>query len=209
MEIKKNYIIVISSLLVTLLFTILLALPSPPPKEAQLKYLPKVVGKWQGEDQPIRDRIYSMLFDSDLLFRIYKNPQGESISFFVVASSTNLEAFHPPELCFGGVDAQFLKREIVQLTHQDKEFKITKLYIKHKDEEKLIIYWFKVGNKTTHHYYRHRVDMIIDRILLRRNIYGKVLITTPIKNGDIEAAFELVQGFIKEILPHLNKHFTG
>lgn len=107
MSSKKNYTIVISLLSVALLFIIILSLPSPPIKNTKLKNFPKIIGKWEGNNQPIEERIYQILHESDLLLRTYVDAKGDIISLFIVASSTNPEAFHPPEICLEGGELQY------------------------------------------------------------------------------------------------------
>lgn len=206
---KKNYTIVISLLSSALLFIILLSLPSPPVKETKLNDFPKIIGNWVGEDRPIEEKVYEILSESDLLLRVYKNAEGKKVSLFIVASSTNLEAFHPPEICFQGTDAQFLKKEIVEIQPQDKKIKITKLYIKQSNQEELVIYWFRVGNKTIPTYYLHQLNMVIDQILLKKSISSMILLTAPIENKNIDSAFELEKSFIKEIAPLLDKYCSA
>ncbi|MEW6095670.1 MAG: exosortase C-terminal domain/associated protein EpsI [bacterium] len=208
MKIKDNYTIVIVLLSITLLFIILLSLPSSPIKETKLKDFPKVIGQWQGEDQPIEEKVYKMLSKSDLLLKGYQNPKGDMILLFIVASSINPEAFHPPEVCFEGGGAQFLKKETPEIQVGKEKIKVNKLYIKRKDIEHLTLYWFRVGKRSTHNYYMQQVNMFFDQIMRKGSISALIRVVTIVKDGKTNEAFELEKSFIKEITPLLDKYLT-
>ncbi len=211
MENKKNWTIVISLLSVSLVFIILLSLPSVPTKDIGLENFPEIIGDWQGEDQSIDQRAYEMLPKSDLLLRLYKNSKGEVMSLFIVASSSNPEAFHPAELCLGGAGAQFLKKEVKEIQFGKErlaplKIQVNKLYIKEKDREDLTLYWFRVGKKTTHSYYIHQLNMIFDQVMRKRSVSAMIRVITTVENGKVDEAFELEKGFIEEISPLLDKY---
>ncbi|MFH1563732.1 MAG: exosortase C-terminal domain/associated protein EpsI [Nitrospirota bacterium] len=203
---NKNYTIVISLLSFALLIIILLSLPSPSAKDIGLEDFPEMVGQWQGENQPIDQKIYEMLPESDLLLRVYKNIKGDVISLFIVASSSNPEAFHPPELCLGGAGAQFLKKDTKNISFGKERIKVNKLYIKEKNREDLTLYWFRVGVKTTHSFYTHQLNMIFDQIMRKRSISAMIRVITTVKDGKVNEAFELEKGFIEEISPMIDKY---
>jgi len=208
MEGKKRYTIVIFLLSVALVFIIFLSLPSPPIKETKLKYFPKIIGQWKGKDQPIEERVYKMLSESNLLLRSYKNTQGDTISLFIVASSTNPEAFHPPDICLKGAGGQFLKKDISEIQVDTGKIKVNKLYIKQKDIETLTIYWFRVGKKNTYSYYIQQLNMVFDHIMRKNSVSGMIRVVTLVENGKVNEAFEFEKNFIKGIYPLLDKYLT-
>ncbi|MDI6736505.1 MAG: EpsI family protein [bacterium] len=206
MESKKNWTIVISLLSVSLVFIILLSLPSSSTKDIGLGNFPEIIGDWQGENQNIDQRAYEMLPKSDLLLRVYKNTKEEVISLFIVASSSNPEAFHPPELCLGGAGAQFLKKKAEEIQFGKEKIQVNKLYIKERDREDLTLYWFRVGKKTTHSYYIHQLNMIFDQVMRKRSVSAMIRVVTAVENGKVDEAFEREKGFIEEISPLFDKY---
>ncbi len=208
MEFKKNYTIVIFLLSVALLFIIILSLPSPSIKETKLKDFPKIIGQWQGDDQPVEKKVYNMLPKSELLLRRYQNTKGDEILLFIIASSANPEAFHPAEICFSGAGAQSFKKDISEIQIGKGKIKVTKLYIKQKDIEDITLYWFRVGKRTTYSYYIHQLNIIFDQIMRKDSISAMIRVVTIVENGTIDEAFELEKDFIKEIAPLLDKYLT-
>lgn len=206
MENKKNWTVTISLLSFALLIIILLSLPNTSTKDIRLGDFPEIIGDWQGDDQPIDQRAYEMLSKSDLLLRVYKNTKGKGVSLYIVASSSNPEAFHPPEICFGGAGAQFLKKDTPQIQTGKGKIKVNKLYIKGKDSEDLTLYWFRVGKKGTPSYYSHQWYMIFDKILRRGSISAMIRVVSMVEDGKVDEAFELEKGFIEEISPLLDKY---
>jgi len=207
MGMKKNYTIVISLLSIALLFIILFSLPTPV-KKNKLKDFPRIIGEWQGDDQPIEKRIYEMLSESDLLLREYKNSKGTSILLFIVASSTNPEVFHPPEVCFKGSGAQFLKRDFPEIQIGKEKIRVNKLYIKEKEIETLALYWFRVGKKNTPNYYLQQLNMAFDQIMRRDSISAMIRVAKIVENEKIDETFELEKNFIQEIYSLLDKYLS-
>ncbi|MEW6608386.1 MAG: exosortase C-terminal domain/associated protein EpsI [bacterium] len=206
METKKNYTIVIVLLSVALLIIIFLSLPSPPIRETNLKHFPKIIGEWKGEDYPIEERVYKMLRKSDLLLRAYTNTKGDTVLLFIVASSVNPEAFHPPEICLTGGGTQFLKKEIVQIQINQGKIGCNKLYIKEKDAELLTIYWFRVGKRNTHSYYIQQLNIVFDQIRRKDSVAAMIRISSLVEKGKIDNIVTLEENFIKEISPLLDKY---
>lgn len=167
-----------------------------------------IIGEWQGNDEPIEKRVYEMLPESDLLSRSYQNRKGETILLFIVASSTNPEAFHPPEICFEGAGAQFLTKDTPEISIGKEKFKINKVYIKRKGIEDLALYWFRVGRENTHNYYIHQLNMVFHQMMRKDSISAMIRTSAIVENGKIDKTYELEENFIKEIYPLLDKYLT-
>lgn len=205
---KKRYATVISLLSISLALIILISLPSKSIKKTMLSHLPTIIGKWQGKDIPLDKQVYEMLFDSDLLFRIYRNNKVDNISLFIVVSKSNFEAFHPPELCLEGSGGQLMEKDIIEIQSNNGRIKINKLYIKQQDKEILALYWYKAGKRDISNFYVQYLDTIFDKILRRKTTAGMIRVIVEIKDGKTDKAFEIGKSFLQDLVPILDKYLT-
>lgn len=206
---NKTCLITIALLSLTLLGLIYLWQPrSIPPAEIKLENIPLRLGKWEGSEIPVSERVYQTLETEDMLMREYTNGGGEKVVLAIVYSGVNRGTFHPPEICYLGGGRELLNKglerlEIAKPGGISYVMQVNKLLMEDGAGKEIAWYWFTGGNRVTSNYYRQQYYFIWDEI--RRNGSGGALIriSTRVIGNDLKGADGRGKDFIRQIAPIL------
>ena len=171
--------------------------------ETQMANFPKVIGQWQGIDAVLPERDYAILETKNLIMREYKGPGGDVIYLYIIYSSDNRKALHPPEICYTGAGATIIEKSVIPVTATIKANKFT---IENKDSRQLVVYWFRSANFNTYSYLRQQLKMVIARMRGRRTSGAMVRVSTVVKDNNSAAAFRLIKRFCAQIEPLLSQY---
>ena len=96
---------------------------SPPLLAKKLADFPKMAGNWKGVDVPLEERVEEVLGATDLLSRIYVDPQERSnlglfVAFF--ASQRKGGAIHSPQNCLPGAGWSVVRGDIIPISRSEE-----------------------------------------------------------------------------------------
>ena len=177
--------------------------------EKNLIDIPFVINDWKSEDIPMSERTYEILETKDVLFREYSKGVGHSVYLCIVYSKDNRKVSHPPEVCYEGGGSIVLSKSIEQIPLLEGGFfKANKLIVQRGNEQEVVIYWYKAGNKDTISYYKQQWYIILNRIWKRNSSSSGALVrfSSPMLNNNEQETIILMKKFIAEVIPFLNEY---
>jgi EpsI family protein len=200
------------------------------PKEIKLEpaaitaQLPNTVGHWVGKDEPISEGERGILGpDTQFARKLYVNGAGDEIFASIVFSGPDMNtSIHRPERCLPAQGWTVADTRTVVLPTDKGAVRATRLHnirnVHANNAQSVTVnslnyYWF-VGHSdvTESHFQRTYID-IRDRVLHGRNqqwayVTIAATVTDNIKVAGRNAAEtdELIQDFIRELVPQLQAH---
>ncbi len=173
-------------------------------QEAQMSNFPKKFGDWKGEDLELRESDYAILETKNLIMRDYKNSKGEKVNLYIIYSSDNRKALHPPEICYTGGGAGTILEK--GLTAINANFKANKFVIENKNSSQLVVYWFKSGDLSTYSYIRQQLKTVKDRLMQKKASGAMIRISAAIDPKNPNKAINLIKSFSENIIPLINRY---
>ena len=173
-------------------------------QEAQMADFPRKIGDWEGQDLLLTERDYEILETRNLIMREYKNTvTREAVNLYIIYSSDNRKALHPPEICYTGGGATILEKGVIALS---PDFKVNKFTIENKNYSQLVAYWFKSGNLSTYNYIRQQLKTVKDRLMQKKTSGAMIRISTIIDPSSPNKALDLIKSFSESIIPLINRY---
>jgi len=174
-------------------------------RETQMSNFPKRIGDWEGEDLELRENDYAILETKNLIMRNYKNlARRDTVNLYIIYSSDNRKALHPPEICYtGGGAGTILEKGITAL---NANFKANKFIIENKNLSQLVVYWFKSGELSTYSYVRQQLKTVKDRLMQKKTSGAMIRISTTIDPSNPNKAMNLIKSFSESIIPVINQY---
>jgi EpsI family protein len=181
-----------------------------PPKfdaslEAQMSNFPMKFGDWVGENVPLRESDYAILETRNLIMRNYKNlTRGDEVNLYIIYSSDNRKALHPPEICYtGGGAGTILEKKVEAL---NSGFKVNKFIIENKNLSQVVVYWFKSGQLSTYSYIKQQLKTMADRLLQKKTSGAMIRISTVVDPQNPGKGLNLIKSFAEEIVPLIERY---
>ena len=176
-----------------------------PSQEAQMSNFPMKIGDWKGEEITLRESDYAILETRNLIMRDYKNTtRGETVNLYIIYSSDNRRALHPPEICYtGGGAGTILEKNVVSL---NSGFKVNKFIIENKNFSQMVVYWFKSGELSTYSYILQQLKTIRDRLMRKKASGAMIRISAAVDPKNPEKSLNLLRSFAQDIAPEIEKY---
>jgi len=117
--------------------------------------LPELIGEWRKtEDQGEgRESDFLILKTKSIVFGSYENPAGNEVDLLVVASDTDRQAFHPPEICMIGTGNEVLERweQPIGFDSAADERLKANAFVRGTSgrPETLVVYWYMADDRST------------------------------------------------------------
>ena len=174
-------------------------------RETQISNFPLKAGNWEGSDLELRESDYAILETRNLIMRNYKNQlSADTVNLYIIYSSDNRKALHPPEICYtGGGAGTILEKGLITL---GSDFKVNKFVIENKNLSQLVVYWFKSGNLSTYSYIRQQLKTVKDRLMQKKASGAMIRISTTIDPKNPDKALDILKSFSESILPLINTY---
>jgi EpsI family protein len=202
---KNLTFILAAALLITVAVVVNIPHKFDPSQEAQMSNFPKRIGDWEGEEIELRESDYAILETRNLIMRNYKNlTRGETVNLYIIYSSDNRRALHPPEICYtGGGAGTILDKGVINLA---SGFKVNKFLIENKNASQLVVYWFKSGELSTYNYILQQLKTVKDRLMQKKTSGAMIRISTPVDPKNPEKGLNLLKSFAQDILPEIEQY---
>ncbi len=202
---NKTFFIVLAILIIVSIVGLSSYLPArfEAAAEAKVSAFPKTIGDWQSTNIQLSKNDYAILETTNLIMREYKNPKGEIVYLYIVYSGDNRNVVHPPEICYTGGGATIIEKSVLPLNNS---LKVNKFVIEEKDSLQLVVYWFKSGDLQTYNYFKQQLKVVIDRTLRKKTSGALIRLSTDIKDGNENAALQLIKSFVAQTTPLVEKY---
>ena len=206
---KTRYIIVLALLLLTSGYVLFDSYSSSQSLLAEVEKIPFSLGDWSGKKIVIDREIFDILGTNSVIMREYRNPQGKIAWLSIVYYPDNRVGFHHPESCYGGMGYTIIGERVETLEIKGERpctIEARVLHYRRDDNEKLIIYFFEVGDFITPSYLKLRKKMMLNQIKFKRHSGAMVRFSTPILDGNIDEAFTTLKEFMSQLVPILPQY---
>ena len=179
--------------------------------------IPETIGRWKfvsssGLVVPPEDQLSRALY-SQLLTRVYADPQGRSVMLLIAQSGTQtgILQIHRPEICYsaGGYALSGIRRHVLRLP----EGELASVFLSATSEAKTeqILYWTRIGRHLPLSWVQQREAVAVDN--LHGIIPDAVLVRVSTIDSDASAAIATIDRFVEEMFaavsPPIRRFFIG
>ncbi len=198
--------------IVTVLFTRLyLHTEDEVPVRDKLTNFPLSIGKWEGSEIGLGPDIVEAAGVDDYIMRNYAfrdrdDPYWINLYVGYYQSQRKGKTYHSPQNCLPGSGWQVMTFERVPILVDDNmRVVVNRALIQKGLEKQLVIYWYQDRGRIIANEYLAKFYLIYDAIKRRRTDGALVRILTPVRDSDVEEAFEHEKVFIRLIFPYLKR----
>lgn len=169
--------------------------------------LPESVGEWKKTetDQLQREEVFSILKTRSVALDTYRSPSGNEVAVLVVASDTDRQAFHPPEICMIGAGNEVLGKwkESVVVNSRDARDLHVNAFIRGTGgrPDTLVFYWYMAGERSTGGRTLQQLTLLLNGARKIPMIGAMVRVTVPLATMTREEAVESAKEFVSRLVP--------
>ncbi len=175
---------------------------------AAINQIPLRLGKWQGKDIPLEERIYELLETRSIIHRAYTSPNGGNIFLSIVYYSETSVDFHAPEACLGGKGIRINKSRKTLALKTDAgniNLNLNQLIWKNSRNERLVYYFYKAGDFVGNSYLKLRLNLALNKFANTNKSGALIRISTPIASDIQNSAAPALRKFIEGLYPYIIK----
>lgn len=171
---------------------------------AELQKIPTQIGKWQGQDFPLEERIYDILETRAIIHRSYTAQNEGSVFLSIVHYHDTKVDFHAPEACIGGRGDKTKKTtKTITLFSGDEEITldVAEMITTRTSGQTLTYYFFKAGHFVGSNYIKMRLSIAANKLAVNDSRASLIRISTTLTPGKKKVAESLLTGFMEKLLP--------
>jgi len=201
-----RFIIVIILISGTIFYSQLTSHGKPVPILKALEDFPKQIGSWSGETHRFPQAVYNKLGVDDSVVINYKNDNDDTISMYVgyYEDQKQGEIIHSPKNCMLGSGWQPIDISEIDISLNSRKIPVTKLILENRSQKMVVLYWYQSGKRAIANEYIQRLYFVYDSIRYNRTNAAFVRFTSPVLSDDYENAVQVMEGFIKQVVPILD-----
>ncbi len=173
---------------------------------------PVKIGEWNGTRGIMEQKFIDALDLSDYVLVDYLNQKGRSVNFYVAyyESQRKGESIHSPATCMPGGGWIFKQAGAVKLPFKLKDkglMPVNRALMEKSGTRQLTYYWFPQRGRILTNAYQLKIYAFWDALTRQRTDGALVRVMTPVYEfEELENAEKRLQGFVKEIVPALEKY---
>jgi EpsI family protein len=199
---------------VLLFLSAALSLPSPHffPSATRMSSLrpvefPESIGEWKtyGTDSVQREEVLSILKTESIALRSYRAPSGCELEVLVVASDTDRQAFHPPEICMIGAGNEVLERwkEPISVNLPLARRLYLNAFVRGTGgrPDTLVLYWYMAGKGSMGSRAAQQLALLLNGARRTPIIGAMIRVTVPLGTMEKDGAVRSAKEFIRSLVP--------
>ncbi len=169
--------------------------------------LPDRIGEWSvsATDAVEREEVFSTLNTKSLVVRDYRDPEGKEVQVLVVASDTDRQAFHPPEICMIGAGNEVLKHweEPVDINSNETGRLRLNAFIRGTSgrADTLVLYWYMAGKRSTGNRMLQQLILFLNGARRTPTIGAMIRLTSPLATTSQGETLRRAKDFIRSLVP--------
>ena len=164
------------------------------------------VGNWRGSDEPLSDRVRTLLGTDDILLRQYVEPGGTPVLLYAsyFPRQGRGEISHSPKNCLPGAGWQPLRARRVPypLAATDTDM-INEILYEKEGQRQLVFYWFRERDRILASEYLVKWYLMWDAVTRDRTDGALLRVSTAVIDSE-EMARQRCLDFMRVTLPRLN-----
>jgi len=178
-----------------------------------LNQFPLQIAEWTGTRQTMEQKFIDVLDFSDYTIIDYKNPQGQTVNFYVAYYETQRkgESIHSPETCLPGSGWEFKEAGLAPVAWGNKSaIRVSRSFMVSGDTQQLVYYWFPQRGRILTSLYQLKFYAFWDALTKQRNDGALIRIITPVYPAENRKTAEArLHGFTREIAPLIDQFIPG
>jgi EpsI family protein len=179
------------------------------PAALPLVQFPKQVDQYSSvADVPFDKDTLEILKPSDYLNRVYYEPGAGQIGLYIAyfESQRTGATIHSPKNCLPGSGWTPTVSAITTMPLPDGRQVPVNLYLIRKGlDESVVLYWYQSHGRVVASEYKGKVYMVYDALRLNRTDAALIRITSPVVNGDEDAAKKRAFAFAQQVAVDVEK----
>ena len=179
------------------------------PPALPLVQFPKQVLQFSSvADIPFDKDTLEILKPSDYLNRVYYEPGVGQVGLYIAyfESQRTGTTIHSPKNCLPGAGWTPASSGITTMTLADGRTVPVNMYLIRKGlDETVVLYWYQSHGRVIASEYSGKLYMVYDALRLNRTDAALIRITSPVLNGDEDAAKKRAFMFAKEVAVDVEK----
>ncbi len=172
-----------------------------------LRGLPLVIGSWQGQEQPLEQKIVQAVSVDDYTNRAYFRASSQPVFLYVgyYASQRTGDTVHSPKNCLPGAGWEPAKSGYLTIPIAGGQPIVVNEYVIQKGlDRQLVLYWYQNRGRAIASEYSAKVWMVLDAVARNRTDGALVRLITPDPDGEEEAQRRLMD-FAQRLYPQLGE----
>lgn len=204
MTLRKAYLVSTASLVLSIGFLgVIRYRPGTGKSSIHLDQIPLRPGGWEGEEIPISLRQKEALGTDSVILRVYRKGE-KSVRFYLLGSSGNRWAFHPPQYCYVGGRTELAEKGHREIEWGEKTVRANRYVFSGPRGKSLVYYWYTFGEKNLTGYYSQQLKIMTS--LLTGGIRPSLLIRVSVEGiKEPEAGDRVIREFIREAMPEIDR----
>ncbi|MGA9883710.1 MAG: exosortase C-terminal domain/associated protein EpsI [Candidatus Acidiferrales bacterium] len=172
-----------------------------------LRDVPYIVGRWNGQDQPLEPQVVQAVGVTDYVNRFYFRSSSDPVQLYVgyYRSQRTGDTIHSPKNCLPGAGWDPIRSAYTTIQLSSGRNIIVNEYVIQRDQNKqLVFYWYQGRGRVIASEYKAKFWMIADAIERNRTDAALVRLVTPMDDGEARARARLVT-FTQTLFPSLDR----
>lgn len=179
-----------------------------------LEQLPHRVDSWEARDFPIEEEVQKALGATELLNRVYQDPQTKiSLGLFVAFFESQRKggSIHSPKNCLPGSGWEPVKwgTTPLEVAGYPNAVEVNRYVIQKDLDKQIVLYWYQSQGRIIASEYSAKAYLVWDALTKNRTDGALVRIVSPVIQGDEAAALERATSFARNIFPMLQEHIPN
>ena len=178
----------------------------PVPLRQTFDQLPMSMDGWQGQSDPLDERIVTALGVSDYVNRAYMNAEKQRVDLYVgyYQSQRTGETIHSPKNCLPGSGWEPVRAGRLTIPMAAAPAIVVNEYLVEKGAAQyLVLYWYQAHGRVIASEYSGKAWLVFDAITRNRTDEALVRVLTSTRTGEGQARAHAVQ-FVRALYPRLN-----
>ena len=178
----------------------------PVPLRQRFDQLPMSMDGWQGQNDPLDERIVTALGVSDYVNRAYISSGERPVDLYVgyYQSQRTGETIHSPKNCLPGSGWEPVRAGRLTIPmNAMPAITVNEYLIEKGPAQYLVLYWYQAHGRVIASEYSGKAWLVFDAITRNRTDGALVRVLTSTRNGEDQARTRAVQ-FVQSLYPRLN-----
>jgi len=178
----------------------------PVPLRQTFDQLPMSMDGWQGQSDPLDERIVTALGVSDYVNRAYMDAEKQRVDLYVgyYQSQRTGETIHSPKNCLPGSGWEPVRAGRLTIPMAAAPAIVVNEYLVEKGAAQyLVLYWYQAHGRVIASEYSGKAWLVFDAITRNRTDEALVRVLTSTRTGEGQARAHAVQ-FVRALYPRLN-----